>query len=160
MVYFVVGEEWRLQQVELDNNVTWHTDDIYFTSVQIKDFDTKSVVIKELIKFLLLFKSTHLLWIWHCLCFCHWPRNDWLCIVIAGCCVSLLIDGLTDWISLHLECQMRNSSRRRGLFLFTLCAAVCCSQKLCWTRFAGWFSWLFPAWLQWNDLFRCCDQLR
>lgn len=47
MVYFVVGEEWRLQQVELDNNVTWHTDDVYFTLVQIKDFDTKSVVIKE-----------------------------------------------------------------------------------------------------------------
>lgn len=47
MVYFVVGEEWRLQQVELDNNVTWHTDDAYFTSVQIKDFNTKSVVIKE-----------------------------------------------------------------------------------------------------------------
>lgn len=47
MEYFVVGEEWRLQQVELDNNVTRHTDDVDFISVQIEDFDTKSVVIKE-----------------------------------------------------------------------------------------------------------------
>lgn len=47
MVYFAVGEEWRLQQAELDNNVTWHTDVVYLTLVQIKDFDTKSVVIKE-----------------------------------------------------------------------------------------------------------------
>lgn len=64
------------------------------------------------VKFLLLFKLNQPLWIWHCLCFCHWLRNDWLWIVIAGCCVSLLIDGLNDWISLHPECQMRNSFKR------------------------------------------------
>lgn len=81
------------------------------------------------VKFLLLFKLNQPLWIWHCLCFCHWLRNDWLWIVIAGCCVSLLIDGLNDWISLHPECQMRNSFKR--VKPPSIYSVVCCSQKQC-----------------------------
>lgn len=42
---------------------------------------------------------------------------------------------------------------------FYLLSVVCCSQKLCWTWFAGWFSWLVPVGLQWCDLFQYWDKL-
>lgn len=157
MVYFVVGEEWRLQQVELDNNVTWHTDDVYFTSVQIKNFNTKSVVIKE--------------WsFYYCL---NWLTFCEFGIVSVSVTGSEMTDSELSLLAVVSRCWSMDSligsvctwnvkweTHLEGEASIYLLSVVCCSQKLCWTRFAGWFSWLFPAWLQWNDLFRCCNQLR
>lgn len=61
---------------------------------------------------------------------------QWLFVVTASRCWSM--DSMIG--SVCTQNRRRNSSKRWGLGLFTLCSV----QELCWTQFAVWFSCLVP----------------